>query len=342
MPIPLAELIASRDWYPRITTEGEVSGVLRFVDLDSPVPADLSSLDSRICLLIGVTRTAMAHSDLAVADHLDLVVSTAPAPDRRVVQVPDLEQAITELTEAANRAPRALLVLASLLRQTAALPIGDGIAAEAAAYSTLLAGPEFAGWLHSRGARKAVPSSESARVETTLQDDVLSIRMTRRLRLNAIDGQMRAALVDAIAIAIADPDLRVRLTGEGPCFSNGGDLREFGTTPDPATAWTVRVTQHPGWQLSQIADRTHVHMHGPCVGAGVEIAAFAKHVSADPASTFLLPELHMGLLPGAGGCVSIPARIGRWRTLWMVLSASTLSAEHAREWGLIDDIAAVD
>jgi enoyl-CoA hydratase/carnithine racemase len=259
-----------------------------------------------------------------------------------VITVNNLEIAMTDLHDATAQKPRAALVLASLLRQTEQLSVAEAIAAEASAYSTLLAGPEFAQWLGSRTARKPTPAAESARVETTLENAVLSVRLTRKLRLNAIDGPMRAALVDAFGIAIADPALTVHISGEGPCFSNGGDLREFGTTPDPATAWTVRMTQHPGWQLSQIAERAHVHMHGPCIGAGVEIAAFAAHISADPNTSLLLPELQMGLLPGAGGCVSIPRRIGRWRTLWLVLSASILSAPEAQEWGLVDDIVAID
>lgn len=334
-------LLASRDWYPDISGEGEVSGALRFVDLDAPVPEDVSSLNSRVCVVIGITQRATTAPALS-AGHLDLILSTAPSDDSAVVTVPDIEEAISLLTAAVDGAPRAALVIAALLRQTTVLPVAEAIAAEAAAYSTLLAGPEFARWLESRSARKATPSSESARVEATLEAGVVNVRMTRKLRLNAMDSAMRAALVEAFGIAIAAPELQLRLTGEGPCFSNGGDLREFGTAPDPATAWAVRVTQHPGWQLSQLADRAHVHMHGPCIGAGVEIAAFAGSVSADPATTFLLPELQMGLLPGAGGCVSIPRRIGRWRTLWLVLSGSSLTAAQALEWGLIDDIAAID
>ncbi|MDO8733310.1 MAG: enoyl-CoA hydratase/isomerase family protein [Actinomycetota bacterium] len=342
MPLSLAELIAARDWYPRITLEGGVSEVLRFVDLDAAIPTELAALDSRVCLLIGLTTQAPSALVLEAAERLDLVLSTEQTEDHRVITVSDLDVAIAELTQASALRPRAVLVLASLLRQTAQLSVADAIAAEAAAYSTLLAGPEFAQWLASRGTRKPTPAGESARVETELDGEMLSVRLTRKLRLNAIDSPMRAALVDAFAIAIADPQLQVQVSGAGPCFSNGGDLREFGTTPDPATAWTVRLTQHPGWQLSQIADRTRVLMHGPCVGAGVEIAAFAGQVSADPNTTFLLPELQMGLLPGAGGCVSIPRRIGRWRTLWLVLSASILSAQEAHDWGLIDDILAID
>ncbi len=342
MAIPLAALLASRDWYPSIDLDGTVSEVLRVVDLDVGVPGDLAALESRVCPIVGVTREPDATSVLDAANHLDLILSTSTSADRRVITVPDVDIALAQLAEAVALSPRAALVLAALLRQTMALPIAEAIAAEAAAYSTLLAGPEFARWLSTRGARKSVPSAEADRVDTTIVDGQLSIRMTRKLRLNAIDSAMRAALVNAFTIAIADPGLSVVLSGDGRCFSNGGDLREFGTTPDPATAWTVRVTQHPGWQLAQIADRTRVQMHGACVGAGVEIAAFAGRICADPATTFLLPELQMGLLPGAGGCVSIPRRIGRWRTLWMVLSASTLSAEQARDWGLIDDIAAIN
>jgi enoyl-CoA hydratase/carnithine racemase len=102
------------------------------------------------------------------------------------------------------------------------------------------------------------------------------------------------------------------------------------------------MTQHPGWNLSHIADRTTVHMHGNCIGAGIEMPAFASHVIADPETTFLLPELAMGLIPGAGGCVSIPRRIGRWRTLWLVLTGSQLNAHEALAWGLIDDIAPIN
>jgi len=338
VPILLADLIASRDWHPHIAMDGAMADVVRVVDLDMPIPGDLSALDSRVCLVLGVTTQAPSARLVRASEQLDLVLTTAPSDDPGLIQVADLDTAIAELTGAAAQFPRAALVLAALLRQTPQLPTASAIAAEAAAYSTLLAGPEFAGWLASRGTRKPTPAVETARVETSLNDGVLTIRMTRRLRLNAIDGAMRAALVDAFAIAIADPALRVHFSGEGPCFSNGGDLREFGTTPNPATAWAVRMTQHPGWQLSHISDRTHVHMHGPCVGAGVEMAAFAGTVSAEPATTFLLPELHMGLLPGAGGCVSIPRRIGRWRTLWLLLTASVISAQEALDWGLIDDI----
>ena len=345
MPIPIASLLAARDWYPQISEDGKVSQPLRFIDLDGEIPHDLSDLAHRVCVLIGITRNPTAHThqlaqlfDLTLTD----VATDAAAGDEAFVVVPNIDQAMSQLIESTQNFARAAMTLGSTLRLTSQLTTADAIAAEASAYSTLLAGPEFAHWLSSRSTKKVMPTNEIERVLTSITGNTLNIRMNRKLRLNAIDGAMRAGLVDAFSIALADPTLNVLLTGDGPCFSNGGDLREFGTTPDPSTAWTVRMTQHPGWYLSQISDRATAHVHGKCIGAGVEMPAFATRVIADPATTFHLPELSMGLIPGAGGCVSIPARIGRWRSLWMVLSGSTLTADEALAWGLIDDIAPIN
>ncbi|MCW2550649.1 MAG: enoyl-CoA hydratase, partial [Mycobacterium sp.] len=57
-----------------------------------------------------------------------------------------------------------------------------------------------------------------------------------------------------------------------------------------------------------------------------------------PDSVLGLPELALGLLPGAGGTVSITRRIGRWRTAYLVLSGRTIDAATALDWGLVDAI----
>ena len=78
--------------------------------------------------------------------------------------------------------------------------------------------------------------------------------------------------------------------------------------------------------------------HGPCIGAGIEVPAFAGSVLASPGTTFRLPELRMGLIPGAGGTVSIPRRIGRWRTAYLALSGAPIGIETAQAWGLVDGL----
>jgi enoyl-CoA hydratase/carnithine racemase len=61
-------------------------------------------------------------------------------------------------------------------------------------------------------------------------------------------------------------------------------------------------------------------------------------VIAAPDTFFRLPEVAMGLIPGAGGTVSIPRRIGRHRTNWLGISGAVIDAEVALDWGLIDFI----
>jgi enoyl-CoA hydratase/carnithine racemase len=108
------------------------------------------------------------------------------------------------------------------------------------------------------------------------------------------------------------------------------------------TAHFIRTMAGAGRRLHDLVARAEVRVHGPCVGAGVELPAFAGTVTAAAGTTFMLPELAMGLIPGAGGTVSIPRRVGRWRTLYLALSCCLLDAATALSWGLIDAITGAD
>jgi enoyl-CoA hydratase/carnithine racemase len=72
----------------------------------------------------------------------------------------------------------------------------------------------------------------------------------------------------------------------------------------------------------------------------LEMAAFCGWVQAHPDSMLGLPELTLGLIPGAGGTVSVTRRIGRWRTAYLVLSGRTIDAATALGWGLVNMIEA--
>jgi enoyl-CoA hydratase/carnithine racemase len=89
---------------------------------------------------------------------------------------------------------------------------------------------------------------------------------------------------------------------------------------------------------ARIGDRLEAWVQGGCIGSGLELAALAQRIVARPTAWFQLPELAMGVLPGAGGCVSLTRRIGRQRTALMILSGKRVSARTALEWGLIDAI----
>ncbi len=107
-----------------------------------------------------------------------------------------------------------------------------------------------------------------------------SIALTCATRSSAA---MRDALIEALRVVVADPAITdVRLSGSGPSFCSGGDLAEFGSAPDPATAHAVRVTRSAGAWLARCASRVTAEVHGACIGAGIELPAFAGRVRRGP------------------------------------------------------------
>jgi enoyl-CoA hydratase/carnithine racemase len=92
--------------------------------------------------------------------------------------------------------------------------------------------------------------------------------------------------------------------------------------------------------MHRLQARTTVRLHGAAFGGGIELAAFAGRVEAAPDTRIALPEIGLGLIPGAGGTVSITRRIGRQRTAALGLSGREIDATTARDWGLVDQIVA--
>jgi enoyl-CoA hydratase/carnithine racemase len=150
---------------------------------------------------------------------------------------------------------------------------------------------------------------------------------------------MRDELVTLLQVAAADPTVTsIALTGAGPSFCSGGDLSEFGSVPDPVSAHLIRTTRSVAPWLARCASRTTAVVHGACVGAGTELPAFVAQVVARPDATFQLPEVPMGLIPGAGGTVSLPRRIGRQRTAFLAITGTTIDSGTALAWHLVDRI----
>jgi len=235
--------------------------------------------------------------------------------------------------------PITATTLALLLRGQHHLSVGEGLVAESAAYSVLQSGPEFSAW---RGAHVARALGDGgSRVRVARDDDVLSITLTRPDRLNALDAAMRDGLVEAFTLAAAAPDIaKVELRGEGRAFCAGGDLDEFGSRSDPATAHLIRLERSVGRAIFELDKPTVTYLHGACMGSGIELAAFTDWVVAAADTHIALPEIGLGLVPGAGGTVSLTRRIGRLRTAWLAFSGSTIDGATARTWGLVDELEA--
>ncbi len=126
---------------------------------------------------------------------------------------------------------------------------------ESLAYSTLQSGPEHGEWLATRPPRAADSRTDPV-VQLDRDADALWITLDRPERRNAYSARMRDELVAALELAANDPSVAsIHLRGNGPNFSSGGDLAEFGTRPDPATAHGIRVQRSAGWWISLLRSR---------------------------------------------------------------------------------------
>ena len=234
--------------------------------------------------------------------------------------------------------PQASVVAAQTLRLGARLSLYDALLVESLSYATLQSGPEHARWLAGRG-RRTRRDLDQPRIKVSDDGASVTVTLNRPRLLNLFDAAMRDQLTDVLKALKAGADERpVVITGAGGNFCAGGDPAEFGTVPDPATAHLIRSRANAAPWLAAVAHRVTARIDGACVGAGVELAAFCATVTATERARFRLPELSMGLIPGAGGTVSVPARIGRQRTLQWLLTNAEVDALEARHWGLVDEL----
>ena len=299
--------------------------------------ADLSPLRGHAIVAVDCSSGAPEAHTLAVLHTLPVVSVAVGAPHRDFDVAVDDEHALSAVADGVAANPHASVVLVQLLRMGDTLSPAEALVTESLAYATLQGGPEFARWLARRG-RRVRPTEAAPPVTVAREGDVLRVVLNRPKLHNSYNAAMRDALVEALVLAAADPSVRVEISGAGRSFCAGGDLAEFGVVSDPATAHLIRSSANAAPYLVALADRVSVRVHGACVGAGIELAAFAGRVVASADAFFQLPEVSMGLVPGAGGTVSVPTRIGRQRSARMALTAERIDAPTALEWGLIDAI----
>jgi enoyl-CoA hydratase/carnithine racemase len=243
-----------------------------------------------------------------------------------------------DLAARVEASPMASTALVQVLRATEGLAVPEALTVESMAYSMLQQGHEFTSWRAGRP-RRAVTEPDLEPVALTRTGGRLDVVLHRPHVRNAFNAPMRDALIDAFELVDLDGAIDdVHLSGAGSNFCSGGDLEEFGTAGDPARAHLLRVARSVGLRVHRHAGMVTAHLHGACVGAGVEIPCFAGTTLADAAATFRLPEVSMGLIPGAGGTVSVPRRVGRHRAAWLALSGAVLDARTAQRWGLVDAV----
>ncbi len=152
--------------------------------------------------------------------------------------------------------------------------------------------------------------------------------------VNALSAAVRDGLKGAFDAAIKDPAVKaIVLICEGKTFIAGADISEFGKPPQGASLFEVEDT------IESAPKPVIAAIHGTALGGGLEVALCAHYRIAVPSAKCGLPEVNIGILPGAGGTQRLPRIVGVEEALAMVTSGKHVGAKQSLASGLIDELA---
>jgi 3-hydroxyacyl-CoA dehydrogenase len=172
---------------------------------------------------------------------------------------------------------------------------------------------------------------------TIERSDGIAVVLLDNPPVNALSAAVREGLLAAVQAVEADPGTDgAVLVGAGRAFSAGADVREFGRPapwPDlPSVVQAIEACPKP-WLAA---------IHGPALGGGLELAMSCPYRITGPDARFGLPEVKLGLVPGAGGTQLLPRLVGVAEAVEMATTGRPIGAVEARELGLVDAVAAGD
>ncbi|MDO8296634.1 MAG: 3-hydroxyacyl-CoA dehydrogenase NAD-binding domain-containing protein [Caulobacter sp.] len=152
--------------------------------------------------------------------------------------------------------------------------------------------------------------------------------------VNALSFNVRDGLYEGFKAAIADPEAKaIVLICEGRTFIAGADISEFGGAQKGASLFDVQD------MMENSPKPVVAAIHGTALGGGLEVALVAHYRVAVPSARCGLPEVNLGLLPGAGGTQRLPRIVGAEKALEMMTSGTHVPAKQCLEMGLVDSLA---
>ncbi|UTW11455.1 enoyl-CoA hydratase-related protein [Marinobacterium rhizophilum] len=151
--------------------------------------------------------------------------------------------------------------------------------------------------------------------------------------VNALGQELRAGLLEAFDAAEADPAIRALvLLCAGKTFIAGADIKEFGKPPQPPLLPDL-IGRLEGGRKPSVAV-----IHGSALGGGLELALGCHYRIARTDARLGLPEVRLGLLPGAGGTQRLPRLAGVAVALEMIVGGEPISAAEALQYGIVDEL----
>src|SRR6185295_13484764 len=197
--------------------------------------------------------------------------------------------------------------------------------------------PNAGGSTHIRPNTGELPAFKTLLVTVSAQ--VATVILNRPQSLNAIDTVMTADLEQLVAWLAGHPeDIRVViLSGAGPAFSAGDDVKELGTLSlEFARELSLRQAQLY-LAFESLPQPLIAAVNGAAVGAGCVCAYSCDFRIASHAASFGMPEIRLGWTPGYG-IAQLTALVGKARALELCLTGRTITAREAADWGLVHEV----
>jgi len=167
------------------------------------------------------------------------------------------------------------------------------------------------------------------------------VRINRPKVRNALNSTVLNELAEALEALDADPEIgAVVLTGDDVAFAAGADIKEM------AEASAVHMLMHS--HIPQFDRLRGIHkpmiaaVSGWCLGGGNELAMACDMIIASETARFGQPEINIGVIPGAGGTQRLTRAVGKATAMEMVLNGRFLSAEEAKQYGLVNRVVPVE
>jgi 3-hydroxyacyl-CoA dehydrogenase len=152
--------------------------------------------------------------------------------------------------------------------------------------------------------------------------------------VNALSAPVREGINNGIKQAIDDPEVNaIVLICDGRTFIAGADITEFGKAPQGPSLFDAQA------MIENAPKPVIAAIHGTALGGGLEVALTCHYRVAVPSAKCGLPEVNLGLLPGAGGTQRLPRIVGAEKALEMVTSGTHVGAKKCLEMGLVDELA---
>lgn len=171
------------------------------------------------------------------------------------------------------------------------------------------------------------------------EDGVAEVVLSRAGKLNVVNLRMRDALIEAFSAVRDVPDVRALvIRAEGPHFSAGADISEFGNAESIFEARRIRWDRDPWYLLWTLPMPKIVALHGYALGSGLEMAMLCDLRIAAHGTRVGLPESKLGMLPAAGGTRSITTWAAPSAALPFVMAGEPIDASRAVSLGIVDDL----